>query len=117
MTSILEYLSVITGAAVLALGIAASVISDRFFKELVALHPQMAEEFPKEPRIFIGSRGGPVRGARLKYLQARRFESLSSPRLQDLGRRSILLANSHAVAFATFAISMLLWGYFKANGP
>jgi hypothetical protein len=117
MTHIFGYLGIALGVAVVVLGITASVVSNRFFKHLVVAHPELADAFPKEPLIVVGRRGGPIRPSFMTYLKEHRYDSLPDPNLRKLGRRSWVLLASYAVVFTAWVVSLLLWNYFRANGP
>lgn len=115
MTLLFGCLSLILLVVVLALGIATSVVSGRFFKQLVIWNPELEGEFPRDPLFTFGHTSQPLASSRMKYLKEHRYETVSDPALRQLGRRSWSLLAAYAITFTALVISSLAWGYFHNN--
>ena len=104
--SIAAVTTVVAGIAAVGLAVATWIISERFFRALVAKHPELADSFPR-PMMF--TRYGPILPSRMSYLKERRFNELPEADLKQQGRLSLNLLTAHAVLFTTFILSALWW--------
>ena len=105
--------TVVAGIAVFGLGFATWVVSERFFRKLIAQHPELSQSFPKP---MFGTRYGPILPSKMDYLKQRRFNDLADPELKRMGQLSRTLLTSHAIAFTCFILSALWWGAVGTNG-
>jgi len=99
-------LAIVAGVSVAGLTFATWIVSERFFQRLIAQHPELAISFPRPPLL---TRYGPILPSKMAYLEGKRFNDLSDPKLKRLGRLSLTLLTAHAVAFTTFIIFALWW--------
>jgi hypothetical protein len=116
MTQFFGYLGLVLGAVTVILGVVCNVVANRFFGQLIAVHPDLKDSLPKGPAILVGQRGGPLRTSYMKYLNERRYKNLAEPELRAMGHRSWSLVVLYAVVFVALVICLLLWSYFRSNG-
>jgi hypothetical protein len=117
METLFGTLSVVLLVMVVALGIATSVVSNRFFKLLKLHHPELKDAFPDRPRFVFGHASQPLPESRMDYLKGRRYEDVAEPTVRALGRRSWRLLLAYAITFAALVISLLVWNYLRSNAP
>jgi hypothetical protein len=117
MTEFFGCLSLVLGAGAVALLVASQVVGNRFFDRLISTYPELQDSLPDSSPIIIGQRGGPLKPSYMKYLKEHRYRALAEPDLRAMGRRSWILVASYVVLFVALIISLLLWAYFRDNGP
>lgn len=105
-------LTIVAGASLAGLVFATRIVSERFFKLLIAQHPELANAFPRAP-LFGSTSYGPILASKMAYLKEKRFKDLSDPLLRQLGQLSFTLLTAHAVAFTTFIVCALWWSAMR----
>ncbi|WP_250625489.1 hypothetical protein [Pinirhizobacter soli] len=86
--------------------LAANIVSDRFFRRLIAQHPELADAFPPPSP---NTQYGPILPSKMAYLKKKRFEELSDPALRQLGLISFRVLTACFVSFTGFLLCVLWW--------
>ena len=115
MTVFFGYLSIALLIAVIALGIATTIISGKFFTKLIAENPELANSLSSESRFVVGETSQPLASSRMKYLKEGRFKALQDPGLRNTGAIAWRLLVAYAATFTCMIVSALVREYFRSN--